>query len=545
MRTIKILAAMAALIVGGISQAQTPEPAQQPGPNVQVILAAPQWSKDAKAFSLPAAFWNEHLTDWLDVALCGRPSNFLHETVLSLQSTRSIIQDAFFKIGYHPANQWAPNLADFVGIRGDPVLILVSFKQNGREQTYLLDELIAFQSWHVSIGPFGWLFLGTSDPLAGPTEQKMLQAARPAPADAILMDDPQIAMQFRGIQHQSQALLDHPLCFDDWIYPNIRYFRNEPLVSQAVFDSNGGVPAEISFRRVSETEFLQAAAQYWHDPAFATYVTAELPLAHQIDQARSALWKLTITDHQDWSSPDVQVYVAQIQSGYAALDAAWVDWDYQHAQFSAADELSAVQVQQEALSFKNHMDQKREQYQQLLLAAQAHAELTTFMAAQPPAKAANIDALSAKELSAQSQALLYANQQRLDYWTTQLKQTPSNDPRTFWLREIHAQYTLATDQGILGQTGLDCAKTLQSGDMTAIAKAKNKYVLMLLTVSLDSQQVALVEADFEISNAQEYAEPAEITALKAQRQKITDAIKTIQDQIKQLSTGPATAPATP
>ncbi|HMD53890.1 MAG TPA: hypothetical protein VKJ65_05010, partial [Phycisphaerae bacterium] len=46
--------------------AQTTKPMQSPGPDVRVVLAAPQWSPDGKSFTLPAAFWNEHLTDWLD-----------------------------------------------------------------------------------------------------------------------------------------------------------------------------------------------------------------------------------------------------------------------------------------------------------------------------------------------------------------------------------------------------------------------------------------------------------------------------------------------
>ncbi|HMD55619.1 MAG TPA: hypothetical protein VKJ65_13815, partial [Phycisphaerae bacterium] len=461
-------------------------------------------------------------------------------------TTRGIIEDAFFHIGYHPATQWAPNMADFVAIRGDPVLILVRFNQNGRQQTYLLDELIALGSWHISIGPFGWMFLGTSDPLSANVKQSAAAAGQLAPADAILMDDPQIAMQFRGIQHESQSLLDHPLCFDNWIYPNIRYYRNEPLVPQAIFDSNGAVPVEITFQHVSETEFLQAAAKYWHDPAFAAYVGGEIPGARQIDAARGALWNLinpANKKHKSWASPEVQLYVAQIQSGYTSLDAAWIDWDYEHAQFSSADELSAQQIQQQALGFKNHMDQKREQYKQLLLAENAHLNLEKLMKRSPAPTSQAIADLRADIIAAQSQATLYSNQQDLDYWTQQLGQTSPNDPRTNWLRDIHAQYTFAVDQRLLGQSGLQFAAAIKSGDTAIIALNQKHYIWALLQVALDSQNVALVQLDFEISNAQGYADPSQIAALKKQRQSVQDDIKRIQDQINALTTGATTAPA--
>ncbi|HTV48356.1 MAG TPA: hypothetical protein VMG59_07925 [Phycisphaerae bacterium] len=549
-KTITCLLAAGIIItlpVGRFIYGQTGVPSPAPAPSDRVILAAPQWSQDGQSFSFPAAFWNEHLTDWLDVALCGRPSNFLHETVLSMQTTRSIMEDAFFKAGYHPANQWAPNLEDFVGIRGDPVLILVTFEQNGEKQTYLLDELIALGSWHISVGPFGWMFLGTSDPLDAQVKQSAAEAGKLEPEDAILMDDPQIAMQFRGIQHESQALLDHPLCFDDWIYPNIRYYRNEPLVPQAIFDSNGAVNVQVTFERVSEEEFLQATAKYWHDPQFSKFVLSELPIARQIDAARMELWKLvgqSSNSLKNWDSSDAQLYIAIIQSGYTTLDAAWIDWDYQHAQFSSADELTAQQVQQQALSFKNHMDQKREQYKQLLLAVNAHWNLERLMKGSLSLAPPEIAYWRADEIAARSQATLYSNQQYLDYWTEQLKQTPANDPRTAWLRDIHAQYALAIDRREMGESGLQFAAAIRSGDSTAIAVTQKEYLTAVLQVSLDTQTVVLVQLDFQITNQQGYAEPSQIAALKQQRQTVLDNIKKIQAQIDALKVGPATLPAT-
>lgn len=497
-----------------------------------VVLAAPKINRQKHEFTIPAAFWNQHLTDWLDVALCGRPSNFLHETVLSVQTTRHIFKQAFHAIGYYSATNWSPDLTDFGSIRGQPVLILVRFKIHGKPQTFLLDELIEFRAWHVSIGPFGWLYLGTHDPYhtvaAGP---HLRPGQRVDPAD-ILADDPQIAMQFRGIQHASQSLLDFPLCFDNWIYPNIRYHRNSAVLSMKVFNSNGKVPATLVIRRVSEVQYLQAAEKYWHDPGFAAYIRPELPIARKIDSARRRLWQLVHAKHATWTNWRVERCVAKLQYAYARLQAAWVAWDVAHAQFRAANNLTAAQVGQQAKLFLSHLRQEAKSDQQLWLATQAFDELHELKQLSKTTNVTKIRQLQSDELSARSQALLDSNSQNMRFWGQKKRHLNPNDPRKIWIQYVHAQYALAEAQNAMGRSGLAYAVAMKSG---ASEKAQHQYLAAILRVSLAKQNVALVNVEFHITNDEGFASAKHIAALKLQKTEIQKQIEQIKAQIKNLT----------
>ncbi len=493
-----------------------------------IQLAAPEINLKKREFTIPGAFWNEHLTDWLDVALCGRPSNFLHETVLSVQTTRHILKQALTAIGYHSATKWSPDLADFGSIRGQPLLILVRFKLHGQEQTFLLDELIEFRAWHVSVGPFGWLYLGTHDPYqaatAGPPPQG---GQRVDPAD-ILADDPQVAMQFRGIQHESQALLDFPLCFDNWIYPNIRYHRNSAVLSMKVFNSNGKVPVQLVFRRVSQVQYLNAAAKYWHDPLFAAYIHRLLPVAAVIDSNRRKVWQLVQMRHLPWSNWRVERCVARLQYEYSRLQAAWVAWDVAHARFRAADNLSLLQVASQAKSFLLHLRQTQAANHQLWLATEAFDKLHVLKQSSKTADSAEIRRLRVEELAARSQALLDSNKQYLQFWGEKKRGIKPNDPRKIWIRDIHAQYRLAEARMAMGKAGLGYSVAMRADNSS---KAQQRYLAAILTVSLAKANVTLVNVDFHITNDQGFASAAHIKKLEQQRSAIKKRIQDIKVQI--------------
>ncbi|MGC9258546.1 MAG: hypothetical protein ACP5I8_00505 [Phycisphaerae bacterium] len=497
-----------------------------------IQLAVPVLYKHQHEFTIPSAFWNEHLTDWLDVALCGRPSNFLHETVLSIQTTRHILKQAFTAIGYHSATRWSPDLREFGAIRGQPVLILAHFNVHGKPQTFLLDELIEFRAWHVSIGPFGWLYLGTIDPYHTANPGLYPRAGQYVDPADILADDPQAAMQFRGILHASQALLDFPLCFDNWIYPNIRYHRNSAVLAMKVFNSNGKVPVQLIFRRVSETQYLRAAAKYWHNPRFLPYLAKQMPVAKAIDFARRQLWNLVAHRHLPWSNWRVERCVAQLQYGYARLQVAWVAWDVAHARFRPANNLSKTQVANQAKLFLSHLRQVAARDHQLWLATVAFDKLHILKKASKPTAPEVLRRLQSEELSARCQARLDSNAQNLQFWGKKKRRLNPNDPRKIWIRDVNAQYALAEAQNALGYAGLAYAAAMKSGP---VAAAQRRYLAAILQVSWAKENVALVNVDFHITNDQGFVSAGHLAALKAQRAAIVARIKRINAQLKTVS----------
>ncbi len=520
---------------------------QTPRRMPRVTLAKPLLNPGAPAreFSLPAAFWNEHLTNWLDVALCGRPSNFLHETILSIQTTRSIVRRALDHIGFHPASEWAPSLADFAAIRGQPVLILVRLRRHAIMRTFLLDELISLRGWNTAIGPFGWLYLGTPQPYPAPAAVRGARGGQSVSPNAILADDPQIAMQFRGIIHRSQALLDFPLCFDDWVYPNIRYYRNVSVLSRRVFNSNGAIPAQVIFRRVSQVEYLKNASRYWHNRRYARYILKQIPLAKAIDKARRRLWNIKPAERRRWNhSRAIARCVARLQCCYAALDAAWIDWDYAHAHFHAEPNRTGKQVRRQALWFKRHVDQKRSQYHQLWLATVANDQLRALEKKQgKKADSRRIAALRAAELAARSRALLDANRQSLSFWERKKKHLSPNDPRKAWAADIRTNLALAQARRRLGKAGITYAGAIKTGGKGRITAAQQKYIPALLRQFLAAARVQLVRINFRIAEDRGFVPPARMAALKKQKAAIQKNMQRYQNQLGRLAPAPpATRP---
>ncbi len=501
-----------------------------------VRLAAPQFNAAKNGFSIPAAFWNEHLTNWLDVAICGRPSNFLHETILSIQTTRTIIRHAMKAIGFSNADDWAPDFHDFVQVRGQPLLILVRFRQGGKMRTFPLEELISLEQWNIAIGPIGWIYLGTPEAHAPTLHAHAYQPGQWANPNAILVDDPQVAMQFRGIQSSSQALVDNPLCFDGWIYPNIRYFRNTSRVPWKVYNSNGSVPATLIFRRVSEVQYLRQCAHYWHDAAFAKYILAQLPIARKIDHFRKELWQLMHMQHKTWtSSPNVQYAAAHLRAGYAALDAAWISWDFHHARFGPGSPATIGAIKARATLFHQYMNQRKQRWAQWLIAAGAVRQMAVLQKTSSlhPAPAA-LARLQARELAARSRAMLLKNAQVLQMWTKKLKTLSPTDPRKQWIKDIHAEFNLARARQTLGNAGIAYAHAMRLHSPKQLATAQQEYILAILHATLARAIVRLVNIEFEISSQRGFASKTHLNQLQAAKAALLREVKTIRSHLSQM-----------
>ena len=523
-------ASLAAPASNSLAQHTQPtSPASQPAPDL-IRLARPTFNLAKHEFSIPAAFWNEHLASWLDVAICGRPSNFLHETVLSIQTTRSILRRAFSRIGYVGGDKWAPNLSEFTRIRGQPLLILVRI--GGKHpQTFLLNELMSLRQWNIALGPFGWLYMGTPGLTPAPPSAKQFKPGEMVSPDTILFDDPQVAMQFRGIQHASQSLVDHPLCFDNWIYPNIRYFRNTAVLPLKTFNSNGSVSVTIVFRRVSEAAYLQAAIKYWHDAAFKPVIKHELPQARRIDAARRRLYYL-LHHRTTWMSPKCQNLIAQIQAGYAALDDAWISWAAGHAKFGPGTAADIVRIKNQAALFVLHLNQNRRRYHFLAEAAEAAASLAHLRRQGVSAQAEEVKSLKSAQLMAQSNALREGNLQHLAYWQRRSAKLKPNDPRKMWRRDINAELNLALRRQSLAQAGIAYAKAMNAAG--SIANAQKSYLLAVLRVQQARQEVDLVNLDFQIINERGFAPQAQVNKLLDRKAAVKKQIAAIAGQIKAL-----------
>lgn len=522
---IVVLAAMGCTLSVGAA----PKPPKKLAAKEMIKLAGPTFAFSKHEFSLPAAFWNEHLCNWLDVALCGRPSNFLHETVLSVETTRTIMRRALQKIGFYPATQWAPNFKTFGEIRGQPVLILVRFPIAGKMQTFLLDELIRFNGWSRSAGPLGWLYLGTPGIYQLP---KSLHDARPGQMvtpRGVLYNDPQIAMNFRGIRSQSQALLDHSLCTDNWIYPDIRFYRNDRIVPISIFNSNGKTPATIIFRRVSEAGLMRAVTRYWHSASMRRLAAHLLPLAEQMDTWRRNLWSL-VHDHPGaWKhSSTVLVDAAELQHGYAVLTSTFVQWSIRHSVFSPTGSRNLAAVKLQAKRFEEHLTEQvkaTEAWVRYTL-AESHAKNAKTKVERKTALAA--------EIEAKSKFQLYSNLQYLRYWTLKFHSISPKDPRHLWVKMIKAQYASAEARNREALLGIAYGKLTANGLAKQKVRAAEAYERAVINSRIRALDILKLQYDFRISNDKGFTGKKHITMLRARKQKIQNEISDMRRQLKLL-----------
>ncbi len=523
---IVVLAAMGCtLTVGAAPKAPKKRDAKE-----MIKLAGPTFVFSKHEFSLPAAFWNEHLCNWLDVALCGRPSNFLHETVLSVETTRTIMRRALQKIGFHPATQWAPNFKTFGEIRGQPVLILVRFPIAGKMQTFLLDELIRFNGWSRSAGPLGWLYLGTPGIYQLPKSLHDAHPGQMVTPRGVLYNDPQIAMNFRGIRSQSQALLDHSLCTDNWIYPDIRFYRNDRIVPTSIFNSNGKTPTTIIFRRVSEAGLMRAVIRYWHSASMRRLAARLLPLAEQMDAWRRNLWSL-VHDHPGaWEdSSAVHIDAAELQHGYAVLTSTFVQWSIRQSVFSPTGSRNLAAVKLQAKRFEEHLTERvkaTEAWVRYTL-AESHAKIANTKVERKKALAS--------EIEAKSKFLLYSNLQYLRYWTLKFHSVSPKDPRQLWVRMVKAQYASSKARNTEAHLGIAYAKAMTNSNAQLTARDAEAYERSLIISHLRTLEILELQYEFRILNDTGFASKKRIAALEALKNRIKKEIDEVRKQLSQMS----------
>jgi hypothetical protein len=509
-------------------------PATQPR---ELKLITPTINKDLHQIELPVNFWNEKMTGWVETALTGLPSDFSHETVVAATITRSTMVDALHQAGFHDADAWVSNVKDFPRIRGDKALILMEVHRKDHTETYLMDELLTFGGWNTSVGPYGWMFKGkpgeeptptsptSGNPLAAsrtpptPTTSPTTTEAPPSVAVQVLRDDPQIALRFLGLQHSSQSFIDHPLCYDEWIYPIPRFYRNTKVLPEDVFDSNGDIPTRMILRKVTEEEFLKAAVKYWHDPAAADYIAKQLPLAQQIDTDKAELWTL-IPQVRDVVSQSRQhpetvvlanspivaragVLAASIEKNYAALDCAWAAWACEHRsaeQGADTDPDTNRSLDEEAKLYRQHAEALRDRAAALCNVQIANAAKLKLRLSddQGPQTKTQMRHLSGQAMVAKSHAQLAENSQTLTYWQHEQSRIDPKDPREDWIREIHVQLTLAEARDHTAQAGIAFGNALQADTPTDLSPTQSAYQSALVQLTIANLNAELAGVEFEI-----------------------------------------------
>ncbi|MGN6366836.1 MAG: hypothetical protein ACTHN5_00965 [Phycisphaerae bacterium] len=488
--------------------------------NDPVHIVQPTEEKGRESVSLPAAFWNQHMTNWVEVALCGRPSDFLHETVLSVTTTKAILIQAMRDVGFHDADAWVDSVKDFPRVRGDRFLMLLDVDlPGGKHETYSLDELLEYRGWGISTGPYGWMFKG--DPERAGNSNLKTQNAKPegaatqpvdpllqpdAPDDRfkILRDDPQIALVYKGIQHMSQSFADHPLAYDNWVYPMMRYWRNTTLLPQGVYDSNGDVAVKLTLEKVTEEELLRESARVWHDREYAAFMFKQVPVAQEIDRAKGAFWKMTAAEKK---SEKGELLLAEMEKGYAELDAAWAEWSVDHAQFAAeaGDDLAAITA--EASRWKTHMELKR-----------------TWAEKMYEAEVQQQRGNNGREIEARSEAMLAQTKEVGEYWRgVQAGLDRKTDPRKDWLKHVDAEVDLAAARDAAGKAGVAYGKSLEGGSANAVAQ--KAYAEALAGVRAAELKLELANVEFEISKREGLEGDPDLPALKKRKEEIEGELK--------------------
>ncbi len=476
-------------------------------PELKIML--PQVREQAVV--IPAAFWNENVCDWLEVAISGRPSEFLHETLIALPSPQADIIRAMHTIGFRDAPKLAPNFSVFQQIRGDRVLLLAQVARNGNQETYLLEELMEFRGWGISVGPLGWLFKGAAPGADSQPAAIMGDDGKPlSDAQKILADDPQAALTFKGLQHMSHSFIDFPLTYDDWLWPPLTYRRNTALLSAEVFNSNGNVPVTLIIKKVSETQALEAVIQYWHDQGAKELARKLMPIARAIDEQKQK-WTDAPENGQKMSHLDI----AKIQAAYQRLDAAWVEYSFAHAKFSGEpDDIAAMRKQ--GARFVDHL--------------KALAEISSIrqqkaMAASP----LTLYGLTGREL-------LVAMREQEDYWREQQAGLdPKDDPRKDWATLIKLQLEFIDAAKKYGNAGIAASESMIKNGS---AEEPRDYKLTQKLYSASALRVQIQKAKMEIARLEQFPgddTKQKIDQLHQQVDIFNEYLKKAEDEAKTLS----------
>ena len=533
-----------------------------------IKIVTPTVDKAAAKIFLPGAFWDLHQAGWLDVAFCGRPSDFLHETVLCSTTTRALIEQSLRDIGCHDGDAWTDSARDFRNIRGDRLLITVQFTLDGKPQNYALDEPMTLQtddiSWGGALGlPWGFMFKGDPDHSrtaalqAAPATSPETAVTAPADSDdagKILLDDPQIALNFKGIQSASQSFADHPLAMDDWPVDTLRCGRNYAVLAKKVFDSNGDIPVTITMQKVTEEQLLNEDAKLWHDSAQRDYMLARLPIAQQIDQDKNAYWDA----RQQWQkleSQPVQIrdakqekdfsarldmLSAQIGARYAALDRDWAVWNVDHSTFPGAEPEAVPAIKKQAANWKEHMTLLAEEADDLAAAEKAAFEQEQIESGGGDitlsATVQKLAQLRGAEIEGRSKALAARNKQDRERWQEELARlNPKTDPRDVWVNQVHLHVALADARQTASAAGIAYGEALEAppasppaASQPDIASLQKSYAAAAIQVSLIQTRLDLAGVDFEISKRKDMPEDLDLPDLKKQHDALTQKIAQLE-----------------
>jgi hypothetical protein len=534
-----------------------------------VKIIKPTVDKAAGTVTIPAAFWNERLADWVETGLCGRPSDFLHETVVCVTTTRAEMERALREAGFHDASAWVFSVRDFPRVRGDRILVTLKFTLDGKPAEYSLDELLAYSGWGVSAGPYGFMFKG--DPgaeISAATAPAVAPASAPATQGAgdeepdrlkILKDDPQMALIFKGIQSMSQSFADHPLAYDDWILPMMNFERNYAVLPAKVFNSNGDVPVTLTLRKVNEEEFVRESARLWHEAGGRENILAQIETAKAVDRAKGELWALVPDVKKLLAVPqekrDVEkedavfgraaVLAAEIEYGYARMDHAWGAWAAGHQKLAEMDDRSMRELRAEAEAWAQHLEKVEESAKYQLAAEQAAFEqkrLSHLPAG--PDSARQMEQARGREIIARSRALLADNAQSLAYWNGEKARLQENDPRTAWVKKVGLMVELAKARQEAAALGEKYGAGLESGAADASALGTS-YGQALARIRLGELRLNLVMVEFEIEKRESLvdvgADPdPELPSLRDQKKHLEEDIHNLVEEMA--GKGAATAP---
>ena len=266
-------------------------------------------------------------------------------------------------------------------------------------------------------------------------------------ATRILRDDPQIAIQFKGIQNVSQSFADHPLAYDDWEYEKINWSRNYAMLPSKVYDSNGEIPVTLIFWRVGEEQLLTQSAKVWHDDAFRAEMLKQLPIAKQIDTDKTeylglrdeaAKLKKIAPELRDAEKElavfgRLTVLAAKIEKNYAVLDAAWTAWAADHMKLETDDDKLGKLLKDQARRWREHMTLEADSDRpKLAIGEEAAFEEEEIADESPPADAAARQQKAAILSDARNwrpapAALLADNKQPTDHWTAEQKRLDPED----------------------------------------------------------------------------------------------------------------------
>jgi hypothetical protein len=515
-----------------------------------MLLVVPTVDAAHGTVTLPAAFWNQHLAGWIEMAVTGMESEFLHETIVAIPTARPLFLTALRKAGFHDADAWTFSVTDFPRVRGDQALILLNVTRNGKVETYSLNELLCIGGWNVSPGPLGWMFKGDPGNPNG------------AAGDVTQFLDPEVALQNHGLQHLADSVIDYPLSYDDWIEPLPKYVRNYSLLPAAVYDSNGGVPVQIVIKKVTERELLQQSAAVWHDKAQAAEFLKLVPVACQIDADKQSLWRLmpALRDERSAAtqpttqpnataaadSDEARVLAARIDQGYCTIDAALVDFAATHIDPTAAgaddDKPSAAAVteaKQNAQAFAAHLKNKAEAAAAITTMEDAEREMRA-VAAQHVSGTYDRRYLYGVASKARGQADLLRNSEILTYWAGEQARLDPHDPRVEYLRQIHTEFAVAQTTANAAQAQIDLGDALIKNTPDLAAK-QHEFAHASEAKQAAQLQLALFNVEFEISKRQGIENDPEMPELLAQQAAIKAKIAGLMGNV---TTAPARQPPT-